>query len=67
VLLGLGLCGTATALCVTPVTTLAMASVPPQRAGVASGIMSAQRAIGSTVGFAVLGSAPAASRKSSAT
>jgi EmrB/QacA subfamily drug resistance transporter len=60
VLLGLGLCGMGTALCVTPITTLAMASVPPQRAGMASGIMSAQRAIGSTVGFAVLGSVLAA-------
>ena len=37
-----------------------MTSVPPQRAGMASGIMSAQRAIGSTVGFAVLGSVLAA-------
>ena len=37
-----------------------MTSVPPQRAGMASGIMSAQRAIGSTIGFAVLGSVLAA-------
>jgi hypothetical protein len=48
------------ALCLTPITTLAMTSVPPDRAGMASGIMSAQRAIGSTVGFAVLGSVLAA-------
>ena len=37
-----------------------MTAVPPDRAGMASGIMSAQRAIGSTVGFAVLGSILAA-------
>src|SRR6185369_3782856 len=60
VLLGLGLCGIGGALCLTPITALAMTSVPPQRAGMASGIMSAQRAIGSTVGFAVLGSVLAA-------
>lgn len=60
VLLGLGLCGIGGALCLTPITTIAMTSVPPQRAGMASGIMSAQRAIGSTVGFAVLGSVLAA-------
>jgi len=60
VLAGLGLAGTGGALCLTPITTLAMTSVPAQRAGMASGIMSAQRAIGSTVGFAVLGSVLAA-------
>ena len=60
VLAGLGLCGTGAALCLTPITTLAMTSVPRERAGMASGIMSAQRAIGSTVGFAVMGSVLAA-------
>jgi EmrB/QacA subfamily drug resistance transporter len=50
----------ASALCLTPITSLAMTAVPPDRAGMASGIMSAQRAIGSTVGFAVLGSILAA-------
>jgi EmrB/QacA subfamily drug resistance transporter len=60
VLVGLGLAGIGGALCLTPITTIAMTSVPPQRAGMASGIMSAQRAIGSTVGFAVLGSVLAA-------
>ncbi|WP_158017466.1 MFS transporter [Mycobacterium basiliense] len=60
VLVGLGLCGTGVALCLTPITTLAMTAVPPDRAGMASGIMSAQRAIGSTIGFAVLGSVLAA-------
>jgi EmrB/QacA subfamily drug resistance transporter len=48
-------------LCLTPITSLAMTAVPPERAGMASGIMSAQRALGSTVGFAVLGSVLAAS------
>lgn len=60
VLVGLGLCGTGAALCLTPITTIAMTAVPPERAGMASGIMSAQRAIGSTIGFAVLGSVLAA-------
>src|SRR5262245_5990853 len=48
------------AFALTPITSLAMAAVPPERAGMASGIMSAQRALGSTVGFAVLGSILAA-------
>src|SRR5262245_18635771 len=48
------------ALSLPPITSLAMAAVPPERAGMASGIMSAQRALGSTVGFAVLGSILAA-------
>jgi MFS family permease len=60
VIVGLALCGLGGALCLTPITTLAMTSVPAARAGMASGIMSAQRAIGSTVGFAVLGSVLAA-------
>ncbi|BBX97104.1 hypothetical protein MLAC_23980 [Mycobacterium lacus] len=60
VLAGLGLCGTGVALCLTPITTVAMTAVPLERAGMASGIMSAQRAIGSTIGFAVLGSVLAA-------
>jgi EmrB/QacA subfamily drug resistance transporter len=56
VTLGLAMAGFGYALCLTPITALAMTSVPPQRAGMASGIMSAQRAIGSTLGFAVMGS-----------
>jgi EmrB/QacA subfamily drug resistance transporter len=56
VMLGLTMVGFGYALCLTPITTLAMSSVSPQRAGMASGIMSAQRAIGSTLGFAVMGS-----------
>ncbi len=61
VVLGLVFVGTGGALCLTPITSLAMTAVPPERAGMASGIMSAQRALGSTVGFAVLGSILAAS------
>jgi EmrB/QacA subfamily drug resistance transporter len=57
---GLAFVGLGAALCLTPITTLAMTAVPPERAGMASGIMSAQRALGSTVGFAVLGSILAA-------
>ena len=53
--------GGMSALCLTPITSLAMTAVPAERAGMASGIMSAQRALGSTVGFAVLGSILAAS------
>nr|VTO99156.1 Multidrug resistance protein stp [Mycobacterium riyadhense] len=60
VLVGLALCGAGIGLCLTPITTVAMNAVPPERAGMASGIMSAQRAIGSTIGFAVLGSVLAA-------
>jgi MFS family permease len=60
VVAGLILAGLGGALCLTPITSLAMSAVPPERAGMASGIMSAQRALGSTVGFAVLGSILAA-------
>jgi EmrB/QacA subfamily drug resistance transporter len=61
VIAGLVLCSIGSASCLTPITSLAMTAVPPERAGMASGIMSAQRALGSTVGFAVLGSVLAAS------
>ncbi|WP_338673806.1 MFS transporter [Streptomyces sp. SCSIO 30461] len=57
VALGLLFTGAGVALVVTPVTALAMSAVPLERAGMASGIMSAQRAIGSAFGAAVLGSA----------
>jgi len=59
-LAGLVFVGVGAALCLTPITSLAMTAVPTERAGMASGIMSAQRALGSTVGFAVLGSILAA-------
>jgi EmrB/QacA subfamily drug resistance transporter len=57
---GLALAAAGAAMCLTPVTSVAMSSVDPERAGMAAGIMSAQRAIGSSVGFAVLGSVLAA-------
>ena len=60
VLLGLLLCGCAGGLVVAPTTNVAMASIPPDRSGMASGIMSAQRALGSTAGFAIMGSVLAA-------
>ena len=60
VVVGLVFVGVGAALCLTPITSLAMTAVPAERAGMASGIMSAQRALGSTVGFAVLGSILAA-------
>src|SRR5262245_36871038 len=59
VVIGLVFAG-ASILCMTPITSLAMTAVPAARAGMASGIMSVQRALGSTVGFAVLGSILAA-------
>ena len=61
VVAGLVFSALGSSLCLTPITSLAMTAVPPERAGMASGIMSAQRALGSTVGFAVLGSVLAAS------
>jgi EmrB/QacA subfamily drug resistance transporter len=60
VIIGLVFVGLGAALCLTPITSLAMTAVPAERSGMASGIMSAQRALGSTVGFAVLGSILAA-------
>jgi MFS family permease len=60
VVVGLAFVGMGAGLCLTPITSLAMTTVPAERAGMASGIMSAQRALGSTVGFAVLGSILAA-------
>lgn len=53
---GVAFVGAGLALTVTTATTVAMASVPEARAGMASGIMSSQRALGSTAGYAVLGS-----------
>ena len=60
VLIGLVLVGTAGGLALAPTTNVAMSSIPPDRAGMASGIMSAQRALGSTAGFAIMGSVLAA-------
>jgi MFS family permease len=55
VLVGLGLMGIGAGLAIAPATSVAMSSVPADRAGMASGIMSAQRALGSTAGFAIMG------------
>jgi len=56
VVVGLGLVGAGGALSIAPTTNEAMSSIPPDRSGMASGIMSAQRALGSTAGFAIMGS-----------
>jgi EmrB/QacA subfamily drug resistance transporter len=58
--IGLLFISAATGLALSPTTNVAMASVPADRAGMASGIMSAQRALGSTAGFAIMGSILAA-------
>jgi EmrB/QacA subfamily drug resistance transporter len=60
VVFGLALVGAAGGLALAPATNVAMSSIPPDRAGMASGIMSAQRALGSTAGFAIMGSVLAA-------
>jgi hypothetical protein len=60
VVVGVALIGAGQALALTPATNVAMASVPEDRAGMASGILGAQRAVGSTAGYAVLGSVLAA-------
>jgi EmrB/QacA subfamily drug resistance transporter len=57
---GVALAGAGLAFTLTPATTVAMSVVEPDRAGMASGIMSAQRALGSTAGYAVFGSILAA-------
>jgi EmrB/QacA subfamily drug resistance transporter len=55
-LLALMFVGTAAGLSVAAATSEAMSSIPPERSGMASGILSAQRALGSTAGFAIMGS-----------
>ncbi len=68
---GLFLLGCGVGLSVSPATAMAMATISPERSGMASGILSTQRALGSTAGFAVMGSilalvvADAASRATS--
>jgi EmrB/QacA subfamily drug resistance transporter len=52
--------GIASGLSVAAATSEAMASIPPERSGMASGILSSQRALGSTAGFAIMGSILAA-------
>jgi EmrB/QacA subfamily drug resistance transporter len=55
-LVGLALMGGAAGLGVAAATSMAMTGIAPERAGMASGILSSQRALGSTAGFAVMGS-----------
>lgn len=59
-LVGLALTGVAGSLAVAPATAIAMSAAPPERSGMASGIISVQRALGSTAGFAIMGSVLAA-------
>jgi len=59
-LVALAFVGIASGLAVAAATSEAMSSIPPQRSGMASGILSSQRAIGSTAGFAIMGSVLAA-------
>ncbi len=56
VVVGLLFIGAGGGLVLTPTTNAAMEAVPPDRGGMASGILSAQRALGSTAGFAIMGS-----------
>jgi EmrB/QacA subfamily drug resistance transporter len=58
--LGVFVVGLGVAFSMTPSTNLAMSAVPDDRAGMASGILSSQRALGSTVGYAVMGTILAA-------
>jgi EmrB/QacA subfamily drug resistance transporter len=55
-LIGLAFVGAAAGCAVAAGTAEAMGSIPPERSGMASGILSAQRALGSTAGFAIMGS-----------
>jgi EmrB/QacA subfamily drug resistance transporter len=55
-LVGIALVGVAAGMSVAAATSEAMGSIPPERSGMASGILSSQRALGSTAGFAIMGS-----------
>jgi EmrB/QacA subfamily drug resistance transporter len=54
--IGLLFLGTGVGLGATAATSVAMVGVPHDRSGMASGILSSQRALGSTAGFAIMGS-----------
>ncbi|MFR9749592.1 DHA2 family efflux MFS transporter permease subunit [Nocardia sp. 004] len=56
IVVGLFLVGVAISLVLTPVTALAMGAVPVDKSGMSSGMLNAQRGIGSAFGYAVLGS-----------
>jgi len=60
VVVGLVLVGASPGMSVAPATNVAMSAISPDRSGMASGIMSAQRALGSTAGYAIMGSVLAA-------
>jgi EmrB/QacA subfamily drug resistance transporter len=59
-LVALAFLGAAGGTAVAAATSEAMGSIPPERSGMASGILSSQRALGSTAGFAIMGSVFAA-------
>jgi EmrB/QacA subfamily drug resistance transporter len=59
-LVALAFLGAAAGTSVAAATSAAMSSISPERSGMASGILSSQRAIGSTAGFAIMGSVLAA-------
>jgi EmrB/QacA subfamily drug resistance transporter len=59
-LVALAFVGAASGLSVAAATSEAMSSIPSERSGMASGILSSQRALGSTAGFAIMGSVFAA-------
>jgi EmrB/QacA subfamily drug resistance transporter len=52
----LALIGAAGGITVAPTTSVAMAAIPVSRSGMASGMVSTQRGLGSTAGFAIMGS-----------
>ena len=54
-MLGLFALGNGAGLAIAPATAVAMASIRPERSGMASGILSTQRGLGSTAGFAIMG------------
>jgi len=57
---GLAAIGIGLGLCIPAATAVAMNAVDPDRAGMASGMLSAQRGLGSTMGFAIMGTILAA-------
>lgn len=57
---GMAVMGIGAALSIAPATNIAMGSIASERAGMASGILSVQRGLGSTAGYAIMGSVLAA-------
>jgi EmrB/QacA subfamily drug resistance transporter len=60
ILPGLAALGIGLGLCIPAATAVAMTAVDADRAGMASGMLSAQRGLGSTMGFAIMGTILAA-------